>query len=81
MGSLTHKLNTSTNAKDIPRVQAIKTKAPTMEITIRFIVYVFLWQLLKTHTYQEVGNMYGITHKTVIDRLKKLKLYKPNGDY
>jgi intein/homing endonuclease len=32
-------------------------------------------ELLKTHTYKEISNMYGITRKTIIDRLKKYNLY------
>lgn len=38
-------------------------------------------ELLKIYTYYDVAKIYGITAKTVIDRLKKIGLYKPNRNY
>src|SRR5579859_2260251 len=38
-------------------------------------------ELLKSHTYKEVGDIYGITAKTVIDRLRKLGLHKAKRSY
>ena len=38
-------------------------------------------ELLKTHTYKEVADKYGISPTTVINRLKRLNLYKTNKNY